>query len=168
MQRFYIKKLRDVEMPSQAYEEASHFDFFIPRSWALLPNVVHPHPDTAIFPLWESFIISPGNCLFVPSGLQVSLHRGWALRFDNKSGKGSKGLLVGAQIVDRDYQGEIHLNVWNASNSDQVVKLGDSILQGYFYETNKIQLHEIPTTEPLFAEASKRGSAGFGSTDKKH
>jgi len=164
MHKFLFKKLRDVNSPSQAYEEASHWDFYIPNSWELLKGVEHPDFPSAIFPQWESFIIKPGRCLFVPSGLQIKMHRAWALRFDNKSGKGRKGLLVGAQIVDRDYQGEVHLNVWNASQDDVTVKRGESILQGFFYQTNKIILNEI--TGELFDEASHRGARGFGSTDK--
>lgn len=164
MYKFQFKRLRDVAEPSQAYEEASHYDFFIPNSWALLTGVKHPHPKTAIFPEWQSFTIRPGTCLFVPSGLQIKMHKGWALRFDNKSGKGRKGLLVGAQIVDRDYQGEVHLNVWNASNEDITVKCGESILQGLFYQTQNVILNE--STDELFESTSERGARGFGSTDK--
>ena len=166
MKRFYLKKLRDVNSPSQAYEEASHWDFFIPNDWALLPGIVHPDPQATIFPSWEHRVLKPGTCLFIPSGLQIKMQSGWALRFDNKSGKGRKGLLVGAQIVDRDYQGELHLNVWNASNQDVMVRCGEAILQGAFYETTRIQLHEIKSYEELFTETSARGAKGFGSTDK--
>lgn len=166
MKRFYIKKLRDVNSPSQAYDEASHWDFYIPNDWALLPGVKHPHEHSAIFPTWEHIVIRPGTCLFVPSGLQIKMQPGWALRFDNKSGKGRKGLLVGAQIVDRDYQGELHLNVWNASKEDICVKRGESILQGAFYETTRIQLHEIKSYEELFTETSARGAKGFGSSQQ--
>lgn len=161
---YHIKKLRDVKSPDKAYQEASHWDFYIPNNWALLPGITEK-PEY-LMPEWESRIIHPGQSLFAPSGLQIKLEHGWALRFDNKSGKGKKGLLVGAQIVDRDYQGEIHLNVWNVSTESIVVQLGDSILQGEFYQPSKLEQYEVPTHQELFTETSARGSKGFGSTDK--
>jgi dUTPase len=161
---YYIKKIRDVKSPDKAYEEASHWDFYIPNDWKLLPGI-SAKPEY-LMPEWDSKVIYPGQSLFVPSGLQIKLEPGWAIRFDNKSGKGKKGLLVGAQIVDRDYQGEIHLNVWNVSLESITIKLGESILQAEFYQPSKLKQHEVSSHEELFTESSARGSKGFGSTDK--
>jgi len=162
MLKFKIRRLRDVQLPTQAYTSAAGWDFFIPKNWELLPGV--KPKDNFIMPAWQSKVIHPGESLFVPSGLQIQMHSGYALSFENRSGKARQGLLVGATIVDTDYQGEIHLNVWNVSKHDICISCGDKILQGIFFLPPQIQLHD--TTEELFTERTARGQNGFGSTGK--
>lgn len=167
MKRFKFKKLRDVNTPTSSYEQAAGWDFYIPNDWKLLPGV-HSPVELFIMPAWESILLRPNTSIFIPSGIQLSLHSNTAMRFDNRSGNARRGLLVGATIVDTDYQGEIHLNVWNVSKNDITIKCGDKILQGIFFETPKIELYEIPVTESLFTQSSTRGQSGFGSSDQKH
>src|SRR5687767_1141255 len=114
-----FKKLRDVQTPSRSYAEAAGWDFYIPRDWHLVGNL-----GKEVDIKWECKTIAPGESLLIPSGIQLSMEKGTAMRFDNKSGVASKGLLVGATVVDSDYQGEVHLNVWNVSNKDVTVQLG--------------------------------------------
>lgn len=114
---------------------------------------------------WESKTLWPGNSLMIPSGIQMKIQTGYAMRFDNKSGIAIQGLLVGATIVDADYQGEIHLNVWNVSKDNVMIKSGQKLLQGIFFEIPQIQLYEV--TGELFTEPSARGEKGFGSTQIK-
>lgn len=166
MKRFYIKKLRDVNTPTRSYDSAAGWDFYIPNTWQLLPGI--KELPEYLMPTWEHKVIRPNNSLFIPTGIQLKMHKGFALRFDNKSGKARGGLLVGATIVDNDYQGEIHLNVWNVSNADVVVKQGEKLLQGIFFETPQIELYEIQPTEKLYTETSARGAKGFGSTGRFH
>jgi len=142
-----FKKVRDVPSPSRAYSQPAGWDFYV--------------PDLG----WESKTIRQGQCLMIPSGIQIRMQNGWAMRFDNKSGVALLGLIVGASIVDADYQGEIHLNVWNVSDCDAIVRRGQKLLQGIFFEIPKIEMYE--EQGKLFDEPSKRGESGFGSTQTK-
>jgi dUTP pyrophosphatase len=142
-----FKRVRDVQKPSRAYSQPAGWDFYV--------------PDLG----WESKTIQKGESLMIPSGIQIKMKQGWAMRFDNKSGIALLGLLVGASIVDADYQGEIHLNVWNVSNCDVIIRRGQKLLQGIFFEVPQIEMHE--TTGELFDKPSDRGEAGFGSTQTK-
>lgn len=157
-----FKKLRDVHSPTQSYEAAAGFDFYIPVNWQLFEN---KDIECAQL-LWESKIIYPNMSIVIPSGIQINMPPGVALRMENKSGKAIQGLLVGASIIDQDYQGEMHLNLWNVSKEPIIVKQGDKLVQGIFFNTLEINLYEIHPTEQLFTEPSSRGQSGFGSTDK--
>lgn len=162
MHRFYFEKLRDVQTPSRSYDAAAGWDFYIPNSF----RFVHPERYLSRYRTeidWESKVVPPRRAVFIPSGLRIEMQKGWAMRFDNKSGIALKGLLVGAQIIDQDYQGEIHLHLWNVSQDDIVILAGQKILQGIFFQTYDIELKE---SEQLFSQTSSRGTKNFGSTSK--
>lgn len=161
MHRFYFQKLRDVTTPSRSYAASAGWDFYIPNSFVLAQFAKLSNYRTETD--WETKVIPPQRALFIPSGLRIQMQKGWALRFENRSSMALKGLLVGATIVDQDYQGEVHLHLWNVSQDDIVVKAGQKIVQGIFFQTHEIQLAE---SNQLFTSTSSRGSNGFGSSDK--
>lgn len=83
--------------------------------------------------------------------------------FFNKSSIGQKGIVVGAQVVDSDYRGEIHLNVLNTSHENYVIKPGQKLTQMILQEFQKHSLLEVP--EDIFDQFQTiRGAGGFGST----
>lgn len=152
--------------PSRSYSEAAGWDFYVPNSFDILPGMVEDDLSK-LYPRWESKTIYPGTSVLIPSGLQLKIPKGYALKFDNKSGVASKGLLVGATIVDSDYQGEVHLNVWNVSKAEVTVYTGQKLLQGVFFQVQQFEIDEV-TSSNLFDKASDRGRNGFGSTDTRH
>ena len=74
------------------------------------------------------------------------------------------GMLVGASIVDSDYTGEIHINMWNVS--DKYVKLypGDKVIQFILVPVPTVDIEEVDELDEIYSE---RGNGGFGSTNKK-
>lgn len=159
---FKFEKLRDVQTPSRSYDAAAGWDLYIPNNFAL----INGHELKKIYRAeqnWSHKTIAPNRALFIPSGLRIELHSGWALKLDNKSGIAIKGLLVGATIVDQDYQGEIHLHLWNVSQNDIIIRAGQKIVQGIFFKTYDVELQEATR---LFANTSSRGTNGFGSSSK--
>ena len=90
------------------------------------------------------------------------------LEANNKSGIASKyHLVVGASVVDADYQGEVHLNLINTGNTDVEVFSGMKIVQfihKYYIHTD---LEEISIDEYNSLKASDRGSGGFSSSGIK-
>jgi dUTP pyrophosphatase len=160
--RLYYEKLREVATPTRSYSHAAGWDFYIPTNFTLYP-FAKLRKQYREEQAWEHKVVSPQRSLFIPSGLRIELPKGIALRFDNKSGIAVKGLIVGASIVDQDYQGEIHLHLWNVSEDDITVKAGMKILQGIFFQTQDIEFYE---STRLFSTASARGANGFGSSDK--
>ena len=90
-----ITKIRDVKTPIRGTEGSAGIDFFVPED----------------FPK-DLCTIQPNERFFIPSGIKANVPDGFALIAFNKSGVAlKKGLLVGASVVDSDYQGEIHLHL---------------------------------------------------------
>ena len=139
-----ISKIREVKSPSRGTPESAGIDFYIPKGiYASLP---------------------PGESLCLPSGIKANVPAGHALIAFNKSGIAvKKDLIVGACVVDEDYQGEIHLHMINVGHNIIKLNAGEKLVQfillPVFYDT--IEEVEI---ENLYEEVTVRGEGGFGST----
>lgn len=164
METFSVKRLREVKLPTKSYEEAAGFDFYVPDSFVILHGV--KDESVVEHSTFSYYTIQPGSCMFIPSGLMIKMNPDYFLKFENKSGWAKKGLMVGCSIVDPDYQGEVHINVWNVSNENITVRAGEKIVQGIFYHKPNIILNEIERTEQLFDASSDRGKKGFGSSNR--
>lgn len=140
-----FQRIRDVDMPRKAYNSSAGIDFFIPRSWN-----------------WQMHTIKPGFSALIPSGIRAEIPDGWCLVAFNKSGLGAMGLTVGACVVDSEYRGEIHLNVFNHSTKEITIKEGQKLIQFLLLPVPPIEIVE----EEVSSE-TERGANGFGSTDNK-
>ena len=140
-------KTRDVKSPQRGTDGSAGLDFFIPN-------------DS------ETIHLYPGESAKIPSGIKVMIPYGYAGIFFNKSGIGSKGVTVGACVVDSDYRGEVHLDVHNVTKDKiYAFKPGEKLVQMLIMPVDMGQPTECPTD--LFDELynnTKRGSGGFGST----
>lgn len=106
------------------------------------------------------------------SGIKVALPHNTAGIFFNKSGKGTKGFSVRAQVVDEDYSGYVHLsNAYTKDNDDDgIIYVGDKITQMVVLPiilVNKCNELSIDEYNELMKN-SKRGSDAMGSSDVKH
>ena len=142
-----IAKIRDVKTPTRGTSGSAGIDFYVPNDY---PN--------------ELCTIKPGERYFIPSGIKANVPVGYALIAMNKSGVAlKKSLMVGACVVDSDYQGEIHLHLINAGTRDITIEPGDKLTQFLLVPVDHCDI--ILTEEPfLFDEESTRGAGGFGST----
>ena len=106
------------------------------------------------------------------SGIKVALPHNTAGIFFNKSGKGTKGFSIRAQVVDEDYSGYVHLsNAYTKdSEDDGIIYVGDKITQMVILPivlVNKCNELTIDEYKELMKD-SKRGSDAMGSSDVKH
>jgi dUTP pyrophosphatase len=109
--------------------------------------------------------INPNESKVLPTGLKVYFPEGYVLEVKNRSGMASKGLVVGACIVDSTYAGEIFVNLHNISNSPKKITVGDKIAQFLVYKIEAPRIEEITNTELEECHRnSSRGSGAFGST----
>lgn len=106
------------------------------------------------------------------SGIKVALPHNTAGIFFNKSGKGTKGFSVRAQVVDEDYSGYVHLsNAYTKDNEDDgIIYVGDKITQMVVLPIILIdKCNEISTEKyEELMKGSKRGNKAMGSSDVKH
>lgn len=143
-----ILKVRNVKTPTRGTALSAGLDFYVPNDF-------------------QATILPPGKDINIPSGIKVKLSHGYCLKMDNKSGVAlQKKLIVGATIIDEDYQGEVHLHVFNLSRDEAVtIKPGDKLVQGLLIPVSYEGVEEVGSLEELYdGEVTQRGEGGFGST----
>lgn len=156
-------KIRNVKSPVRGTSKSAGIDFFVPEGFEAR---IHPHDD-----------------LLIPSGIKAEIPEGFMLMAADKSGVVTSkwacidagrtpkkeafesSIIVGAKIVDEDYQGEIHIHLINCGNEIIRIKPGMKIAQFILVPVSYEGLEEVPASE-LFNEATERGDGGFGSTNK--
>jgi len=119
----------------------------------------------------KSYIpLAPFQRVNIPSGIYCKMEEpGRALIAHNKSGIASKkGLIFGAQVVDYEYQGEIHLNFINTSSKLVKIYEGDKLMQFIEMPIFTSEIEEASALPDLYPDGeTSRATGGFGSTDKK-
>lgn len=138
-----IQKIRKVKTPTRGTSRSAGIDFFVPDDL-------------------EVIMLYPKKSINIPSGIKVKIPEDYALVAFNKSGIAvKKNLIVGACVVDEDYQGEIHLHVMNVGDGIVQINPGDKLVQFILLPVYYDRIELVPT---INYEESERGSGGFGST----
>lgn len=154
-------KVRNVKSPVRGTEKAAGIDFFVPEDFEAR---VYPRRD-----------------LLIPSGIKAEIPEGYMLMAADKSGVVTSkwacvvagrtpkkeafesSVIVGAKIVDEDYQGEIHIHLINCGSEMIHIKPGMKIAQFILVPVSYDSLEEVPEPK-LFTKASEREGGAFGST----
>jgi dUTP pyrophosphatase len=168
-------KVRDVKSPSQAYSFPAGTDLFIPEySPGFRDDLIAKNPNKSDYLLsvspdllTMSITLMPHGRINIPSGIKVDIEdKNTCLLVANKSGVASKkGLDHLAELIDSDYHGEIHINIYNTGSDPVTVTTGEKITQlmnlPIIYPTWK----EVSNSEfDLYSSTTDRGSNGFGSS----
>ena len=109
--------------------------------------------------------LPPGSTELIPSGIAIYIaDPGYAALVLPRSGLGHKhGIVLGnlVGLIDSDYQGQIFVSVWNRGQSHFTVQPGERIAQLVVVPVAQVEFGIVED----FA-ASRRGSAGFGSSGR--
>lgn len=158
-----IAKVRNVRTPERGTSKSAGIDFFVPEDF--------------------NATIAPGEDLLIPSGIIAKIPENYMLMAADKSGvvtsfgamvkagrlpkKNSfpSITIIGAKIVDEDYQGEIHIHLVNVGCAPVIIKPGMKIAQFILVPVLYDIIEEVPSKEDLFTEFSERGAGAFGSTN---
>lgn len=179
--KIQFTKIRDVKSPNRANLNDAGMDFYIPNySEEFLNDLKTKNIANKLQYILDGedgensnytlrIIIPAGEQINIPSGIKVNiLDKNTYLEANNKSGIASKyHLVVGASVVDADYQGEVHLNLINTGNTDIEVFSGMKIVQfihKYYIHTD---LEEISVNEYNNLKVSDRGNGAFSSSGIK-
>ena len=159
-----ITKIRDVRTPERGTERSAGIDFFVPRDF-------------------NKTVLEPGEDVLIPSGIKASVPHGYALIAKNRSSvatsahavaaAGLKGkpntpkscLVVGACVVDEDYQGEIFIHVINVGDQSSLIQQGMKIAQFLLVPVSNEDI-EVVSEDELFNRKTDRSDGGFGSTNE--
>ena len=109
----------------------------------------------------EKCELYPGETKLLDSGVAVKIPQGYGGFVFNRSGQGSKGIILlnGVGVIDSDYRGNIKIALKNISENRYGIEVGDRIAQ----------LVILPVILCDFVDSWKdteRGTGGFGSTGK--
>lgn len=129
------------------------------------PNATLPKRGSALAAGYD--LASAEDCVIpargkhcVKTGLVIAVPPGTYGRVAPRSGLAAKHFIdTGAGVVDEDYRGELMVLLFNHSDADFHVKMGDRIAQ--------LVLERIatpPVEEVQSMDDTERGAGGFGST----
>ena len=110
--------------------------------------------------------LAPNAWQLVPTGLAIHLaDPGFAAMILPRSGLGHKhGIVLGTLVglIDSDYQGQLMVSAWNRSDVPFTIEPMERIAQMVIVPVVQASFRVVDD----FAEASARGSGGYGSTGR--
>ena len=109
--------------------------------------------------------IDPGKTAIIPTGLAISIPKGYEAQIRPRSGLAAKqkiSVLNTPGTIDADYRGEIKVILINLGQDSFVVEKGFRIAQMVVCPVVQAQLKEVSDLS-----VTERGEGGFGSTGTK-
>ena len=109
--------------------------------------------------------IDPGKTAVVPTGLAISIPKGFEVQIRPRSGLAAKqkiSVLNTPGTIDADYRGEIKVILINLGKDSFEVEKGSRIAQMVVCPVVQAQLKEVNDLNE-----TERGKGGFGSTGTK-
>ena len=113
----------------------------------------------------DSLIIEPSKTVIIPTGLALSIPKGYEAQIRPRSGLAAKNkisVLNTPGTIDADYRGEIKVILINLGSEPFKVEKGLRIAQIVICPIVKAQLQEVDDLNK-----TERGDSGFGSTGIK-
>eukprot|EP00347_Sterkiella_histriomuscorum_P000428 403375901 len=137
-----VKKLDEKAfIPVKGSEHAAGYDLF--------------SIENTVVPAKQKKLIATGIAMQIPIGNYG--------RIAPRSGLAAKNFIdVGAGVIDADYRGEVKVLLFNFSDVDFQVSVGDRVAQLIIEKYTRTDIEE---TDDL--DSSVRGDGGFGSTGVK-
>lgn len=170
----YLKyaKIRDVEIPSRGHATDAGIDFRCPKfDKAFVEDVDSKGSNKNIN--WgtdpKRIIVPPGENVTIPSGIKVEIPYGYMGLFLNKSGVASKSdAIIGAQVIDTFYSGEVHIDLHNVGSGDLIIEEGMKLAQMTLVPVLNCDLINVEENDlyEWMKDGNHRGEGGFGSTGK--
>ena len=112
-----------------------------------------------------NIIIGPGKTAIIPTGLALSIPKGFEVQIRPRSGLAAKqkiSVLNTPGTIDADYRGEIKVILINLGKDSFEVEKGSRIAQMVVCPVVQAQLKEVNDLSE-----TDRGKGGFGSTGSK-
>lgn len=110
-------------------------------------------------------VIKAGESAFVKTGIAIYLKDPrYAAMILPRSGLGVKhGIVLGnlVGLIDADYQGELMVSLWNRSQEDFTLKVGERMAQMIIVPVIQAAFNQVEEFT-----ASERGEGGFGHTGR--
>jgi dUTP pyrophosphatase len=108
----------------------------------------------------KEVILRPGEIKLIPTGLSISLPKGYEAQVRARSGLALRyglGLVNSPGTIDADYRGEIGVIAINWGTKPLTIRRGDRIAQIVINKAYRARVEEVDELD-----ATKRGKGGFG------
>lgn len=160
-----LTKIRNVKDPIRDVTENAGIDFFVPeRDPSFVKDLMTLNPKVDMFD--ECISLYPLQGILIPSGIRTYFENNIALVAFNKSGVATKRqLMIGAEVDDASYRGELHIHVINVSDQYVQIRWGEKLAQFIpLYIDNSPHQLVLEDEYNKIASKSNRGTGGFGSS----
>jgi dUTP pyrophosphatase len=133
------------------------------HKYAQVPRYSNGEDDAAVdLHATEAISISPGKGAAIGTGLAFEIPKGTAGLVWDRSGLAFKsGMTTMGGMIDPGYRGEVKIYLYNTSNEQFNVAVGDRVASFIFIDFQSVEFEEA---EEL--NESVRGEKGFGSSGK--
>lgn len=142
-------KIKDVKDPVRAHSTDAGVDLFVPNDFT---------PVT----------LKIGESALIQSGIRFKLPKNTAGVFFNKSSIAKKGLIVGAQLIDEQYTGQVHIHLVKVTGDPVTINPGDKIAQMVVVPVlyNKLVQYTEEQYNNIMSDSERKDKC-FGSTGSK-
>ena len=109
--------------------------------------------------------IIQGESELIPTGLWLSIPKGYCAKIFSRSGLANKkglGVASGVGVIDSDYRGQVYVSLMNFSDVTRYIEPGERIAQ---IMVEKIETIAWQPVDEL--DETDRGIGGFGSSGEK-
>jgi len=112
----------------------------------------------------EEVTVLPMGRASLNTGYKMEIPRGCTGIIYEKSGLSFKhGIITYGNVIDSGYRGEVHVGVFNLSDTPYTFHAGDKVAQMIIHSYEEVKFVEVKDGE---LSSSERGMRGFGSTGK--
>lgn len=129
---------------------------------AYMPDRAHKTDAGLDIRARENRLVKAHGCALLHTGLHVQLPHGTAGLLVSKSGLNVNHGITSTGLIDEGYTGEIMVKLYNHSETDYLVHVGDKISQLVIIPV----LYEDINFKNFLNENTERGDKGFGSSGK--
>jgi len=108
----------------------------------------------------EKVTLRPGELMLIPTGLSISLPKGYEAQIRPRSGLALRyglGLVNSPGTIDADYRGEVGVIAINWGRKPLTIRRGERIAQVVISKVSRARVEEVDELD-----ATERGKGGFG------
>lgn len=151
--------------PRRGTEQSAGFDIFCPAiTTAFMQRFFEKNPGSGAAIVDHVISIAPRGSVIIPTGLRFITPENEYLEVKNRSSIAAKRqLLVGAEVIDSDYTGEVFINLINVGDARQILTPGEAIAQIIHKEYKHSALKYIEPEK--YTKETTRGDGALGSTN---
>lgn len=163
-------QVRNVKTPNRGHATDAGIDFRAPKfDEQFRKDLLEKSSNDGINFIDGKILVPPKKNVTIPSGIKVEIPYGYMGLFLNKSGVASNhDVLIGAQVIDTFYSGEVHIDLHNVGDSPFYIEEDMKLAQMVMVPVLSCDLTEVD--EDMLYDWMKpdsvRGEGGFGSTGK--